>query len=68
MPDGASRKRTVGLALFGSSGIVTLIAMLVYLSVIDLGESIRPVVIGVLAITAIVDVIVGWRFLSASNE
>ena len=66
MPDKAAQKRTVALALFASSGIVALVAILVYLNVIDVGEETRPILIGVLALTAVVDIFMGWRFLSAS--
>ena len=66
MPDKAAQKRTVALALFASSGIVALVALLVYVNVIDVGEETRPILIGVLALTAVVDIFMGWRFFSAS--
>jgi hypothetical protein len=70
MPDDARRgKRIVAYALFGSCAIVSLGAVLVYRGmVIALAEPIRSILVGVLAVTAIFDVIMGWRFLSAANE
>ena len=70
MPDNAdSGKRIVAYALFGSCAIISLIALLVYQRVVvDIADPIRSIIVGVLALTAIFDVIMGWRFLSAANE
>ena len=68
MPDKAAQKRTIALALFASCGIVMILAILIYTNVIDLGESTRPILVGVLALTAVVDAYMGWRFLSSSSS
>ena len=69
MPDKAASKRIVAYALFASCAIITLIAILVYMGVvIETAEPTRSILVGVLALTAIIDVVMGWRFLSASNE
>ena len=68
MPDRTPHKRTVGLALFASSVMVTIVAILIGTNVIAVGDEVRPIVIGLLALTAVVDVIMGWRFFSAANE
>ena len=68
MPDPKANKRIVALALFASGAIVTLIAILIGTNVIAMGDEVRPIIIGVLALTVVVDVIMGWRFLSAASE
>jgi hypothetical protein len=70
MPDNAnSGKRTVAYALFASCAIISLVAVLVYQRVIiDIANPIRSIIVGVLALTAILDAIMGWRFLSAATE
>ena len=68
MPDKGAQKRTVAFAMFASCGIVTILTILIYTNVIDVGEDVRPILVGVLALTAIVDVFMGWRFLSSSTE
>ena len=70
MPDNAAGgKRIVAYALFASCAIITLAAVLVYQRVvIDIAEPIRSILIGLLVLTAIFDIVMGWRFLSAANE
>ena len=68
MPDRKANKRIIGLALFGSSAMVTLIAILIGTNVIAVSDEVRPIIIAVLGLTAVVDVIMGWRFLSAASE
>jgi hypothetical protein len=68
MPDPRANKRIVGLVLFGSSAMVVLVAILIGTNVIAVGGEVRPIIIGVLALTAVLDVIMGWRFLSAASE
>ncbi len=68
MPDPKANKRIVGLVLFGSSAMVVLVAILIGTNVIAVGDEVRPIIIGVLALTAVLDVIMGWRFLSAASE
>ena len=68
MPEPKANKRTVGLALFGSGAMVTVVAILIGTNVIAVSDEVRPIIIGVLALTVVVDVIMGWRFLSAASE
>ena len=68
MPDKRAQKRTVAFAMFGSCGIVTILAILIYTNVIDLGEDVRLILAGVLALTAVLDAYMGWRFLSSSSS
>ena len=70
MPDkGSHSKRIVACALFASCAIISLAAVLVYQRVVvEIAEPARSALTGVLAVTAIFDVIMGWRFLSAANE
>ena len=68
MPDPKANKRIVGLVLMGSSAMVVLVAILIGTNVIAVGDEVRPIIIGVLALTAVLDVIMGWRFLSAASE
>jgi p-aminobenzoyl-glutamate transporter AbgT len=68
MAEPAAKKRVIGLALFASSALTVLVAILVGTGVVPVGESARPLLIGVLAIVAVVDLFVGWRFLMASAE
>jgi hypothetical protein len=68
MPDRAAGRRTVALVLYGSAAVLTLMAALVWLRVVDLGESTRAPLSGVLVLAAISDVFVGWRFFSTANE
>jgi len=70
MPDHANRgRRIVAYALFASCAIVSLAAVLVYQRVvIEIAEPIRSILTAALAVTAIFDVIMGWRFLSSANE
>ena len=68
MSDKAAQRRTVAFAMFASCGIVAILAILIYTSVIDVGEDVRLILVGVLALTAVVDVFMGWRFLSSSSS
>ena len=63
----ASQKRVVGLALFATSGLTVLIAILIGTGVIPIDESVRSILVGVLAVVAVIDVFIGWRFLMASS-
>jgi hypothetical protein len=67
MADTASRKRVVGLALFASAGLTVVIAILIGTGVIPIDESVRSIVAGVLAVVAIADAFIGWRFLMAAS-
>ena len=64
----APQKRIVGLALFASSVLTVLVAILIGTGVVPIDESVRSILVGVLALVAAVDVLIGWRFLMASFE
>jgi hypothetical protein len=63
----AAQKRIVGLALFASSALTVLIAILIGTGVVPIDESVRSLVVGLLVIVALVDALIGWRFLMASS-
>ena len=62
----AAQKRVVGLALFASSGLTVLIAILIGAGVVPIDEPVRSILVGVLAVVALADAFIGWRFLMAS--
>lgn len=68
MAKSSSQKRVAGLALFASSIVTVLVAILIWTGVIPIAEDVRPLIAGVVAIVAVVDVFIGWRFLMAAAE
>jgi hypothetical protein len=67
MAEPAARKRVVALALFASSALTVLIAILIGTGVVPIDESVRSLLVGVLVVVALVDALIGWRFLMASS-
>jgi hypothetical protein len=55
-------RRKVALILLGSSILTLVFAAVILAGVIDLDESVRPALTGILVFVAIADVIIAWRF------
>ena len=67
MSDRAAQRRTIAFGLFASCLMVTILAILIYTRVIDVGE-VQPMLLGVLALIAVADILMGWRFLSSTSS
>jgi hypothetical protein len=64
----SANKRVVGMALFASSIIMVIVAILFGTGVLPIGDETRPILVGVLLVAAVIDAFMGWRFLMASSE
>ncbi|MGE0040374.1 MAG: hypothetical protein AB7H88_11315 [Vicinamibacterales bacterium] len=68
-PGGAAvrGRRIVGIALLLSAALLLLAAWLVFAAVIPVGEGARPIVAAAMGAAALIDVLVGIRFLVTAS-
>lgn len=66
--DVARGRRVAGLALLGGAVAMSAAAVLIYVEVIPVGGEVRGLLAGVLGAVAGLDVIIGLRFLLASQQ
>jgi len=60
-------KRIVGVALLASSAVLLVLAAIFWLSVVDVGPDVRPVVSAALFVAAVADAAIGAMFLRSAR-
>lgn len=70
MPDSdrATGRRTIGIGMAASAGLMVLAAVLVFLRAIPVSETSRMLVGGVLAAVGVVDLLLAWYFIVSEQS